>query len=188
MKQWDENEHPRAPDGKFTNGHTLTPDISDIPLMEKSKGILGGDSGQEQSQPLNRSPKKGVQKYLSTFKGKPPGTYNYETGELVNLTNGYMVTFHCNEADENGHYKSHFGRYTEDEYDNLTNSFADENGAEVYIGTFDEEPEISFHIKDFDKARDLMIKYNQKSLWNWKAGKSYENPNYDPKGNPMRED
>ena len=37
---------------------------------------------------------KNIIKKLNEYKDKPIGTYNYHTGEPVNLSDGYMVTFH----------------------------------------------------------------------------------------------
>ena len=131
----------------------------------------------------------GVIQRLKSFEGKLVGTYNYETGELEELTDGYMVTFYQNEPDENGHYKSHYGRYTEEEYDKLTADFAKDNDAEVYIGVFDDEPEISFKVKTAEQARALMIKYNQKSLWDNAKGEEFANTeHYDKTKNPMKGD
>ena len=67
---------------------------------------------------------KGTIAKLETYRGREEGTYDFVTGEPVNLSDGYMVTFHQNEADENGHYKSHFGRYTPEEYDKMAFEFA----------------------------------------------------------------
>ncbi len=83
---------------------------------------------------------KGVMQRVRSFEGKGEGTYDYDTGKRVELSDGYMVTFHQNEPDENGHYKSHYGRYTPDEYDRLTEAFVRDNNAEVYVGVFDDEP------------------------------------------------
>lgn len=132
---------------------------------------------------------KGTIKMLESYRGKPEGTYNLLTGEMVDLSDGFMVTFHQNEADENGHYKSHFGRYTEDEYDNMAYRFAMDNDAEVFVSVFDNEPEISFKVKTKAQAQDLMFKYNQKSIWDNQAGDVIENTiTYNPKENPMQED
>jgi hypothetical protein len=133
---------------------------------------------------------KGVIDILESYRGKSEGTYDFLTGEPVNLTDGYMVTFHRNEADENGHYKSHFGRYTPEEYDEEARKFALENDAEVFIGVYDNEPEISFKVKTREQAQELMIKYNQKSYWDNAQGKAYDNtvPPYDKKDNPMQGD
>lgn len=135
-----------------------------------------------------RTEAKDVIKKIKTFEGKEEGTYDYESGKLVELKDGYMVTFHQNEPDEEGHYKSHYGRYTEEEYDEMTNNFASENDAKIYVGVFDGEPEISFKVKTFEQAKKLMIKYNQKSLWNNARTDSEENPYYDKNKNPMRRD
>lgn len=126
---------------------------------------------------------------LEGYRGKPEGTYNLLTGEMVNLSDGFMVTFHQNEADENGHYKSHFGRYTSEEYDQMAYLFAMDNDAEVFVGVFDNEPEISFKVKTKAQAQDLMFKYNQKSIWDNEVGDVIENTiTYNPKENPMQED
>ena len=133
---------------------------------------------------------KGVMNTLETYRGKPEGTYDFLTGDPVNLTDGYMVTFHQNEADENGHYKSHFGRYTSDEYDEEARKFALENDAEVFIGVYDDEPEISFKVKTLEQALRLGREHNQKSIWDNAEGDviPIEEEYYDKKKNPMRED
>ena len=104
-----------------------------------------------------------------------------------------MVTFHQNEPDEQGHYKSHFGRYSEEEYDKLANDFAKDNDAEIFIGVFDDEPEISFKVKTLEQAIKLMLKHNQDSVWDNKLGVEgkYEqalikNIKRDKKKNPLR--
>lgn len=136
-----------------------------------------------------KSVAKDVIKTLKTYAGKPEGTYDYKTGEPVSLNDGYMVTFHQNEPDENGHYKSHYGRYTEEEYDKLTNDFAQKNNAEVFVGVFDDEPEISFKVKTREQAKRLAIENNQKSYWNNKKGREWQNKkHYDKTKNPMRGD
>lgn len=131
---------------------------------------------------------KGVINTLESYREKSDGTYDFLTGEPVNLTDGYMVTFHQNEPDENGHYKSHFGRYTPEEYDEEARRFAIDNDAEVFIGVFDNEPEISFKVKTREQALELCKKYNQKSYWDNAIGDSFPNDYYDKTQNPMQED
>lgn len=130
---------------------------------------------------------------MRTYEGKPVGTYDYKTGKLVNLKDGYMVTFHQNEPDENGHYKSHYGRYTDEEYDEMASKFAEENDAEIFVGVFDDEPEISFKVKTQEQALKLMIQYHQDSIWDNKtaARGDYENAlikniKRDKSKNPLR--
>ena len=131
---------------------------------------------------------KGVMQRVRSFEGKGEGTYDYDTGKRVDLSDGCMVTFHQNEPDKNGHYKSHYGRYTPDEYDRLTEAFVRDNNAEVFVGVFDDEPEISFKVNSFEKAKELMIKHNQKSLWNNVSRRALKNNKYDKTKNPMRGD
>ena len=129
---------------------------------------------------------KNVIKNLKTYEGKPVGTYDYNTGELVNLKDGYMVTFHQNEPDENGHYKSHYGRYTEEEYDRIANEFAEQNDAEMFVGVFDDEPEISFKVKTKEQAKILAREYNQDSYWDNEKGEIWKNTKRDKSKNPLR--
>lgn len=130
--------------------------------------------------------KTNVRDTIKSYEGKPEGTYNYNTGEMEILNDGYMVTFHQNEPDENGHYKSHYGRYSDEEYDNLTNQFAIDNDAEVYIGVFDGEPEISFKVKDKKEAIKLMEFFNQDSIWDNRKMEIVKNKNRDKTKNPLR--
>ena len=131
---------------------------------------------------------KGVIQRVRSFEGKGEGTYDYDTGKRVDLSDGYMVTFHQNEPDKNGHYKSHYGRYTPDEYDRLTEAFVRDNNAEVFVGVFDDEPEISFKVRTEKQAMALARKYNQESYWDNAEGKTKSNTQYDKTKNPMRGD
>ena len=91
------------------------------------------------------------------------GTYNLETLEPVDFSNGYQVTF-CQVGDN----------YTEDEYDFLVAMFAEvSTDGIVYAGKFGGEPEISFHFSNFDMAVRYAKKFNQVSIWNWKFEHEY---------------
>lgn len=153
-----------------------------LPLEGRDRDEAISDSRGKSS----HTPVRGVMKYVAKFQGKPEGTYDYETGKPVNLTDGYMVTFHQNEADEEGHYKSHYGRYTEEEYDRLANEFVEQNDAEMYVGVFDNEPEISFKVKTKEQALKLMFEHNQDSIWDNVQGKIYTNTKRDKNKNPLR--
>ena len=162
---------------------TISSFIKDKSPMQKDKSLLSGagSEGRDTSVEIKLRGKKEPQYYnksngrnaienviqkLKTFEGKEEGTYDYITGERIGLTDGYMVTFHQNEPDEHGHYKSHYGRYTEEEYDRLANEFAQNYNAKVYVGVFDNEPEISFKVETEEDALELMLKYEQDSIWN----------------------
>ena len=144
-----------------------------LPLEGRDRDEAISDSRGKSS----HTPVRGIMTYVAKFQGKPEGTYDYKTGKPVSLTDGYMVTFHQNEADEEGHYKSHYGRYTKEEYDRLANEFVEQNDAEMYVGVFDNEPEISFKVKTKEQALKLMFEHNQDSIWdNETAAKGdYEN-------------
>ena len=167
-----ESEHPRDDSGQFT---------------KKGSGE-GSDGVSEKSGPQSskKGSMKGVMKKLSEYKGKGIGSYSYETGEPVEKKDGFFVSFHQNEPDENGNFKSHFGRYTEDEYDELTNDFIYDNGLEAVVGNYDSDPELSGWTADRKKAFDLMVKYNQESMYDAELGELIMNPYYDKKKNPMR--
>lgn len=172
--EFKESDHPRDKGGKFT-----------------AKGGEGGGSGKEQKRVEKETHKrnaiehKQVQKKVETFRGKPVGTYDLATGKLKEYSNGYCVSFHQNEPDKKGNYKSHMGRYTPEEYDQTTNELQ-KQGLEVNVGVFDDEPEVSFWTKDKRQALTLMVKYNQHSIYDVEAGDIIENPFYDKTKNPMR--
>lgn len=130
----------------------------------------------------------GVLERVKSFSEKDDGTYDYATGDVADLTDRYMVTFHQNEPDESGHYKSHFGRYNDDEYDRLTNEIVAETGAEVFISVYDNEPEVTFKVKTFEQAKRLMEKHNQDSLWDNKKRQPFVNWQHNKSKNPMRGD
>lgn len=150
-------------------------------LMEKRKR-----EEEEAAKAESLIDRKGVIRKIKSFEGQEEGTYDYNTGNPVNLKDGYMVTFHQNEPDKNGHYKSHYGRYTEQEYDDITNKFAKENNAKVYVGVFDGEPEISFKVKTFVQAKRLAIIHNQDSVWDNKNGQIWKNIKRDKNKNPLQ--
>lgn len=127
---------------------------------------------------------------VKDFEKKEMGTYDFETGEPKEYDSGYSVIFHQNEPDENGKFKSRYGRYSEEEYNSLTNEIKKKYNADVNVGVFD-GAEISFWVKSKKDAAELMRKYNQQSIWDWGKAKNnggdglIENPDYDPKQNPM---
>ena len=152
----------------------------------QSETVTAAANGPRKENPELKAKLKGTINMLEGYRGRPEGTYNLLTGEMVNLSDGFMVTFHQNEADENGHYKSHFGRYTSDEYDQTAYDFAMDNDAEVFVGVFDNEPEISLKVKTKAQAKALSEKYHQQSYWDNKKGEAKENKKRDKRQNPMQ--
>ena len=109
---------------------------------------------------------KGTIAKLETYRGREEGTYDFVTGEPVNLSDGYMVTCHQN--------------------DKMAFEFARDNDATVYVGVYDNEPEISFKVKTKAQAKALAEKYHQDSYWDNEKGKLRMNRKRDKAQNPMQ--
>lgn len=171
-------------------------DVDDVPEREEPTENIEETvdeliEAQHPRDKLGRFAEKGftnVIKRVESYRGKPEGTYDLSTGKEKQYSNGYCVSFHQNEPDENGNYKSHTGRYTEQEYDKITKGLSSEYGLEVNVGVFDNEPEVSFWTDDIKKAKELMVKYNQHSIYDVKNNKIIKNKNYDKTKNPMKGD
>ena len=154
----------------------------------------GGKSGngQKTAKKVDNSQKKGkvysnTMSKVRNFKAKEEGTYDFETGKPKNYPNGYSVSFHQNEPDADGKWKSDYGRYSEKDYDKNVEDLVKETGGELNIGYFAGTPEVSVWVKDFKTAVKMAKKHNQHSIWNWKKQDVWINPDYDPKKNPMKE-
>ena len=150
-------------------------------VFEKHKNNIRQKLNRADGCPISR-----VQALVESFKGKPEGTYDFKSGKRKILHDGFCVSFHQNEADENGNYKSHMGRYTPEDYGLLTNQLREKYGVEVNVGVFDHEPEISFHTKSMKTAFEIMVAYNQHSIYDVKRGKIIRNFLYDRRKNPMK--
>ena len=86
------------------------------------------------------------------------GTYDLETLKEISYSEGYQATF------------SQIGdNYDNDTYYKLCKEFLQfSTDGKICAGKFEGTPEISFNIKDKDKAIELAQKYNQISIWDWK--------------------
>lgn len=124
---------------------------------------------------------------IRNFKAKEDGTYDFETGKPKDYPDGYSVSFHQNEPDAKGNWKSDYGRYSDEDYDKNVSDMVKETGGELNIGYFAGTPEVSVWVKDFKIAVKMAKKHNQHSVWDWKAGDVWINPDYDPKKNPMKQ-
>ena len=151
-------------------------------------------TGVKKETPSEANGYKGIMDVVKASESlKENGTYDLETGEKLDLPEGYMANFHQNEPDEKGDYKSHWGRYTPEEYARLTAEIAKKYGAKVYIGRYG-EPEVTFCFETKEQALEVMEKYNQESAWDnatyAETGKGelayIPNPKYDKKQNPMK--
>lgn len=103
---------------------------------------------------------------------KEDGTYDLETLEQQELTDGYQVSFF-----ESGK------TYSNKELETTINELKNELDSKAYIGRFG-EPEISFKAKTVEEAMGVAKEYNQQSIWDNAKGEAIDNPDYDPsKGN-----
>ena len=156
----------------------------------ESKGKSSGEKSESKKVDNSKNSGKVYTNTMSkirNFKAKEEGTFDFETGKPKSYPNGYSVSFHQNEPDENGKWKSDYGRYSEKDYDKNVADLVNETGGELNIGYFAGTPEVSVWVKDFKTAVKMAKKHNQHSIWNWKRGDVWINPDYDPKKNPMKE-
>ena len=147
-------------------------------LEKKEKVDNGKNSGKVYKHTMSK---------IRSFKADSDGTYDFETGKPKDYPNGFSVSFHQNEPDDNGNWKSDYGRYSESDYDKNVETLVKESGGELNIGYFVGTPEVSVWVKDRKSAIALMKKHNQHSIWDWEKGEIIENADYDPKKNPMKQ-
>ena len=102
---------------------------------------------------------------LSKFDEGDCATYDLETGEVVNLTEGYCVSF-CTTLDN----------YSDAEIEDIISELKEMTGSKVYAGCYG-RPEFSFCCKNIDIAREIMYRFHQDSIYNVVEDKCEYNPN-----------
>lgn len=108
-------------------------------------------------------------------------TYDAETGEVKNISDGYCVTFHQNNTADDP-----LGGYSDEDYAGLCAIAMHELGADgVNIGYYG-NPEVSFVCKDEESAKRFAVQHNQESVYNAKTGRTLRNKQYNPQLNPIR--
>ena len=126
---------------------------------------------------------RGVLNKVKTFKADEDGTFSATTGERLDLTEGFCVTFH-----QNLKIGDEYGAYDDDTYSKMCAITKHElKSSDVYIGYYG-NPEVSFNCPDEKTAMDFAIKHNQKSIYNCKTGKTILNKHYNPETNPIEGD
>lgn len=203
--RWEENKHPRAKDGKFASGNgggggtekaeskQVKSEATSAKPVAKANVELDGPSGSKKfaddymkSHPevaKEASKYKGVLDKVKNFTADEDGTFNATTGERLELTDGFCVTFH-----QNLKIGDEYGAYDDDTYSKMCAISKNELGSsDVYIGYYG-NPEVSFNCKDEKTAMDFAIKHNQKSIYNCKTGKTILNKHYNPDTNPIEGD
>jgi len=110
------------------------------------------------------------------------GTYSAATGKLVDVKDGYCVTFH-----QNHKVGDEYGGYDDKTYAMMAAITKHELGSDdVYIGYFG-NPEISFNCKDYQKAKRFCVEHNQHSIYDAKTHRLWRNKKgWDETLNPIR--
>ncbi len=106
-----------------------------------------------------------VLKTLNDFRNiKEDGTYEYQTGEAVEYSTGYQVSFVRPEA---------FTQLKDEEWDTLTSFCCNYLQSEPHIGVYGGEAEVSFHSLDLAKSEEIMRTFNQESIFDWQQKEKY---------------
>ena len=163
-------------------------------IFSYSCAIPGNVNGSEANTVYSQSgkhytyykPYRNIMKTVISHAGKPDGTYDIHTGETIAYTAGYCFSFHQNEPDSSGNFKSIYGRYSEAEYDRIANELAEKYDLPINIGVYGGAPEVSFYSSDLKTAMSIAEQYNQQSIYDCKADRLIENPYYNSKLNPMK--
>ena len=110
------------------------------------------------------------------------GTYSAATGKLVDVKDGYCVTFH-----QNYEIGNEYGGYDDETYAMMAAVAKHELGSDdVYIGFYG-NPEISFNCKDYQKAKKFCVEHNQHSIYDAKTHQLWINrEGWDEKYNPIK--
>jgi hypothetical protein len=115
---------------------------------------MGKENPTNEVYELRTNYKKILNKYITY----PEGTYDLSTGKEITYKDGYQVSFH--QTSDN---------YSQEEYNKIVDELKTISGSGAHIGVFDEEPEVSFHFNSLEEAKKVMKKYNQHSIFDWKA-------------------
>ena len=105
---------------------------------------------------------KNVVEYIEKYKNFDDGTYNIDTGETVGYNIGYQVSFVRPEA---------FTQLNNHKWDAITNHFCEYFDSLAHIGVYNGDAEVSFHSLSEDKAMEVMKRFNQESILDWKRKK-----------------
>lgn len=113
---------------------------------------------------VSRDDFKNIQEQIKKFVGKPDGTYDLLTGEIVTFDSGYQTTF-----------VTYFDKYTDKEFDEMVYKFAIMTNGMAYLGVWENTPEISFLFEDYEVAMAIAVSFNQMTVWDWKNNEIINN-------------
>ena len=196
---WDETKHPREKNGRFTSGagsnggntETRAPKFEGMVVATsnsfkpRTKSVFRNKRDEIVAEQIALRKQQGLS-------GMPDCTIDPDTRKEVNFDDGYQVAFQTSISEVQGN-----GYISDTEYDKLVQELSKQTGSKPYIGVF-EKPEVSFHCKTFQEAMDIAKRFNQQSIFNWKAANTLEwkdenmdiifppNPDYDANTNHVK--
>ena len=177
-KRWEENKHPRGKDGKFTSGggEHSSPELSKVNGLPDAESI--GFKSKTNSKYRNKrdeiAERHKALREKNGESGMPDCTVDPDTGDMVNFQDGFQVSFQTSisEMDEDG-------ALPDVDYDKIAKELEMRTGSKAYVGVFD-EPETSFHCRNYSQAMNIAKKYNQHSILNWKMLNKYKDEEWTP--------
>ena len=110
---------------------------------------------------INQENYTNVTKVVNDSKNLEDGTYDFVTKKSLSFDDGYSVAFETFSRNSENYY-------TDEEYDNIVYRLSCLFGSDANIGVYDQNPHISFYIKDKNISLAVSAIFNQKSIWDWK--------------------
>lgn len=101
---------------------------------------------------------------IEKSKNLDDGTYDITTGEVINYSLGYQVSFVRPEA---------FHQLSRQDWDIITNYLCEYLDSLVHIGVYCGDAEVSFHSISKEKSLIIMEKYNQESILDWEKKQAF---------------
>ena len=92
------------------------------------------------------------------------GTYDLFTKEKVSFDRGYQVSF-----------ETDYDQLNKTEYEILAYKMSLMSDNNVYLGVYENTPELSFHFEDIELANVLGIVFDQISIWDWSISEQIYN-------------
>ena len=115
-----------------------------------------------------------VKDVVISSKGLKDGTYDFVTKEALYLKEGYQVSFET-------YSRNSENFYSDEEYNNIVYKLSCLIGSNANIGVYEDNPHISFYVKDLNTSLSLAALFNQKTIWDWNSSGLILNTFHQPK-------
>ena len=115
-----------------------------------------------------------VKDAVISSKGLKDGTYDFVTKEALYLKERYQVSFET-------YSRNSENFYSDEEYNNIVYKLSCLIGSNANIGVYEDNPHISFYVKDLNTSLSLAALFNQKSIWDWNNTGEILNTFHQPK-------